>query len=564
MKFIFIFAKKNKAMLKSLKIQNYALIDEVTIDFNDGLTIITGETGAGKSIIIGALSLLTGQRADTSILKNKEEKCVVEGIFDISRYGLEDFFEENDLDYEDITFIRREITPKGRSRAFVNDTPVTLNTLKELSAFLIDIHSQHDTLLLNNPDYQLDVLDAFANNQSLLEQYKKEFATYKKLANQLHELQEKAAKEKSDYDYYQYQFDQLDQANLQPGEQEELEEEQQQLSHTEEIKNALGQITFLLTDEENGVIDKIRQATRLAEDIQDFFPRAKELAQRLDSVHIELQDIASETEMQFNDVEYNPERLEQVNSRLDLIYELQRKFNVTTVSELIELKDQFEKRLEAITSYDEQISILEQELEKQKQIVSQLAGKLTERRKGNKHLLEKEIQQLLQQLGMPNAVFQIIIEQTGLNALGQDKVTFYFSANKKIEPQPINRVASGGELSRLMLAIKYIISQSKTLPTIIFDEIDTGISGETADRVGKLIKQLSGNLQVIDITHLPQIAAKADTHILVYKTDTPAGTVTKLKILDENERIEQIARMLSGQQVTQAAIEHAKELISQK
>lgn len=548
-------------MLKTLTISNYALIDNISVDFNPGLTIITGETGAGKSILIGALNLLTGARADTSVLKDKQKKCVVEAVFDVSKYNLQNFFEQNDLDYETFTIIRREITPQGRSRAFINDTPVNLKILKELTNYLIDIHSQHDTLLLNNPTYQLDVIDTYADNNDLLEKYSSEFTKLRNLQRQLTQLREKAQQEKADYDYYQFQFQQLDEANLQPGEQEELEQEQQQLSHTEEIKNSLGQILFLLADEENGANDRVRQAQRSAEEIIEYLPKAKELSQRLESVYIELQDLTGETEVLFNDIEYDPERLQQINARLDLIYELQHKFNVETVEQLIELKDQFEQKLLNINSYDEQIQQLETQVQQQLVVVQKLANQLSERRQAAITVFEKEVMQLLRQLGMPNAVFNVKLEKTDLTSTGHDKITFYFSANKKVEPQPITKVASGGELSRLMLAIKYLVGQSKTLPTIIFDEIDTGISGEIADKTGQLIKKLSKNIQVIDITHLPQIAAKADTHILVYKTDRPEGTVTQLKVLSDDERVTEIAKMLSGEQVTQAAVEHAKSLI---
>ncbi len=554
--------QKEGQMLKSLKIQNYALIDEISVDFGPGLTIITGETGAGKSILIGALSLLTGSRADTGVLKDKEKKCVVEGIFDISRYNLQALFDQNDLDYENITFIRREISPSGRSRAFINDTPVALNTLRQITSHLIDIHSQHDNLLLNNPDYQLEVLDAYADNHKLLKQYSTEYNNLIQIRHKLQELKEKAQKEKTEADYLQYQFDQLEKANLKTGELQDLEEEQRQLSHTEEIKNALGQITYLLNNEENSAIEMVRQAWRSAEQITDFLPGAKQLAQRLESSFIELQDIASETEIMFNDIEYDPDRLETINQRLDQLYELLHKFSVTTVKELLQIKQELEQKLLDITSYDQQIKELEDQYNQQLQKVQDIAQQLSSRRKGSKPKFEKEILLLITDLGMPNARFEVKIEQTDLTPKGQDKITFFFSANKKIDPQPITKVASGGELSRLMLAIKYIVSQSKTLPTIIFDEIDTGVSGEIADRMGQLIKKISSRLQVIDITHLPQIAAKADTHILVYKDETTDTTMTKLKILSPEERIQEIAKMLSGEQVTQAAIEHARHLVN--
>jgi len=548
-------------MLRSLKIKNYALIDEVSIEFDQGLTIITGETGAGKSILIGALGLLTGNRADTSVLRDKESKCVVEGIFNISKYNLKKIFDQNDLDYDEVTIIRREISPNGRSRAFINDTPVNVSTLKEIAERLIDIHSQHDTLLLNQPTYQLDVIDAFAGNGKLRDEYSTQYYKYSKIRKQLEELKEKAAKEKADYDYLQYQFDQLEQANLKEGEQEELEAEQQQLSHTEEIKNALGEINMILTDEENGVTEQIRMARKAAEQITEYFPKAQELYNRLDSVFIELQDLAGENEVLFNDLEFDPERLEIINDRLDKIYELQHKFNVTSVKELLELKDEFEQKLLQITSYDEEIAKLEQQTLEEKQKLDKLAGELSQSRQKVKALFEQSIEGLLKQLGMPNTTFFVDIEQTDLTETGQDKIVFYFSANKKVEAQPIAKVASGGELSRLMLAIKYIVSRSKVLPTIIFDEIDTGISGEIAAKVGQMIKQLSKNLQVIDITHLPQIAAKADTHILVYKEDREDGTISGLRKLNAEERVEEIAKMLSGESITSAALEHARQLI---
>jgi len=548
-------------MLRSLKIKNYALIDEVSIEFDQGLTIITGETGAGKSILIGALGLLTGNRADTSVLRDKESKCVVEGIFNISKYNLKKIFDQNDLDYDEVTIIRREISPNGRSRAFINDTPVNVSTLKEIAERLIDIHSQHDTLLLNQPTYQLDVIDAFAGNGKLREQYSTQYYKYREIRKQLDELKEKAAKEKADYDYLQFQFDQLEQANLKEGEQEELEAEQQQLSHTEEIKNALGEINMILTDEENGVTEQIRMARKAAEQITEYFPKAQELYNRLDSVFIELQDLAGENEVLFNDLEFDPERLEIINDRLDKIYELQHKFNVTSVKELLELKDEFEQKLLQITSYDEEIAKLEQQTLEEKQKLDKLAGELSQSRQKVKALFEQSIEGLLKQLGMPNTTFFVDIEQTDLTETGQDKIVFYFSANKKVEAQPIAKVASGGELSRLMLAIKYIVSRSKVLPTIIFDEIDTGISGEIAAKVGQMIKQLSKNLQVIDITHLPQIAAKADTHILVYKEDREEGTISGLRKLNAEERVEEIAKMLSGESITSAALEHARQLI---
>ncbi len=548
-------------MLKNLTIKNYALIDKIELNFNPGLTIITGETGAGKSILIGAIGLLTGNRTDTSILKNKQEKCVIEGSFQVDKYDLKPLFEHYDLDYEPITVIRREITPSGRSRAFINDTPVNLSVLKHITGFLIDIHSQHDTLLLNNPNYQLDVLDAFANNQQLLRQYKQQYSKLLELQKQLQQLTEKARKEKSDADYYQFQLDQLTQANLKPNEQQELEDEQRQLAHIEEIKNNLALIGSLLSTDETGIIAQLQSALKAASSITDFFPKANEFANRLESALIDLQDLSTEVETAFSDIDYDPERLETVNQRLDLIYQLEHKFNVDTIEQLLAIQKDLEQKLQQINDYDLVIQQLQDQVNKQTKIVNELAKKLSEKRAANKLQFEKEIMTLLHDLGMPDAVFFIDIKHTELSATGADQVTFMFSANKKMQPQPITKVASGGELSRLMLAIKYIISKSKTLPTIIFDEIDTGVSGKIADKMGNLIKRLSENIQVINITHLPQIAAKADTHLLVYKQSTPEGTITNIKQLNNKERIMEIAKMLSGEKITDSAIEHAKFLI---
>jgi len=548
-------------MLQSLKIRNYALIEEINIDFNAGLTIITGETGAGKSIIIGALSLLTGARTEKTVLKDKEKKCVVESTFNIQAYKLKSLFEENNLDYEDITFIRREITPTGRSRAFINDTPVSLNLLRQITSKLIDIHSQHDNLLLNNPNYQLEVLDIYADNSELLEKYHKEYLLLISLIKKLDNLTEKAEKEKKETDYYQYQLEQLEKAKFKEGELEELEEEEHKLSHTEEIKKALSQISFLLNNEETGAIEQIRQAWRAAEQIANFMPKYKELNERIETLYIELQDIASETEIMFNDVEYDPERLQVITQRLDYLYELMHKFSAKSVQDLINIKQQLEEKLLLITNYDEQIQNLKLQIEQQEKKVIDLAQELSKRRFGSKIKLEKEILILIAELGMPNAKFEIKINKTKLTNTGYDQVIFLFSANKKIEPQPITKIASGGEFSRLMLAIKYIVSQSKTLPTIIFDEIDTGVSGEIAARMGQMIKKIATRLQVINITHLPQIAAKSDTHLLVYKVEDEQTTRTLIKKLNEKEKIHEIAKMLSGKTITQAAIEQARQLI---
>ena len=549
-------------MLKSLQISNYALIDKLEIEFDKGLTIITGETGAGKSIILGALSLLTGQRADSNVVRNKSRKCVVEVIFDIKNYDLKNIFSDNDIDYFDQTIIRREISAEGRSRAFVNDSPVNLNFLKQLSAFLIDIHSQHDTLLLNSAHYQIDALDSFAKNKAILQNYSELFSQYKTAQKQLHELKEKAQKEKADFDYYEFQYNQIAQANLNDGEQEELEEEQRQLSHIEEIKQNLALVNFYLNSEDNSVVTMLKNAVVKLSEIEDYLPKAKEFVERIENDLIDLQDLANESEVIEQDLEFDPARLEYVNSRLNTIYELQRKFNVPTVKELLDLQQDFAVKLEQINSFDDLIFEKEQQIKDLEVELDKLCNDLHEKRARSSKDFENQIINLLKNLGMPNAEFVVDIQQTKTyTETGKDAVTFLFSANKNVKPEAISRIASGGELSRLMLALKYIISQSKTLPTIIFDEIDTGISGEIAAKTGKLLRQMSENLQIINITHLPQVAAQGHHHFLVYKQDTEQGTSTGIRRLSENERIEEIAKMLSGTEVTQNTMQAAKELL---
>lgn len=551
-------------MLELLKISNYALIDELEIEFRSGFSIITGETGAGKSIILGALGILLGQRADLSVIRNKEKKCVAEAHFDIKNYNLKKFLENNDLDYFEQTIIRREISPSGRSRAFVNDSPVNLSQLKEIGNALIDIHSQHDTLQLNKTDFQIDVIDVFAKNENIRSSYKKTLKNYKKLQKELAQLQAQADKEKSDFDYYQFRFEQLDEANLVENEQAELEEEQKLLSHAEEIKQNFSQINGLLSDDDFSILNALKSAVSTAQDTIKVFSQAKEIHERLESAYIELQDLSSETEILANDIEDNPERLEFVNQRLDTIYGLQQKFSAETVAELLEQKAELQKNLENISSFDEQISEKRKIVAEEYKKISDLAKKLTASRSKVIPQVEKKIKELLDQLGMPNASFAVKNEQLkDFQPNGTDNITFLFSANKKVEAKEISKVASGGELSRLMLSLKYLISQSKTLPTIIFDEIDTGVSGEIASKVGGIMKKMSKKLQVIDITHLPQVAAQGDYHYLVYKQDLGENaTTSNIKKLSDADRITEIAKMLSGENLTDAAIENAKQLLN--
>ena len=549
-------------MLQSLSIQNYALIEELNIYFNKGFSIITGETGAGKSILLGAISLILGQRADTSILKNKNKKCIIEGVFDISDYNLKYFFNNNDLDFDNFTIIRREINPNGKSRAFINDTPVNVSILKELGSKLVDIHSQHQNLILNDAQYQLFVVDIMAKHKNLLNEYRKNFKEYKKDKQELNNLIEKSEKSKQDLDYLQFQYNQLDEANLITDEQEGLESNLETLTHAEDIKANLSKAYNLLSGEGETAINQINEAKSFISRLNKFFPKSTDLSQRIESVLIELNDISNETEIISNDVEYNPEKINIIKERLDIIYNLQQKHRVSTISELIEIKNNLQNQIDEISSYDSEINELNIKLKNKHDDLVNKANNISTQRKKIIPDIEKNIVHLLQNLGMPNATFKIV--QTKLDQLsvnGFDTVTFLFSANKKIDMQNISKVASGGELSRLMLSIKSLISKSIALPTIIFDEIDVGVAGEIADKMGNIMLNMSKNMQVISITHLPQIASKGQYHYTVYKFDDNDTTSTSIKLLNDDERVVEIAKMLSGENVTEAAFENAKDLL---
>ncbi len=549
-------------MLKHLSIQNYALIEALEIDFDAGYSAITGETGAGKSILLGALSLILGNRAETNVLKNKEKKCSVEAEFDIQRYSLKVFFDNNDIDYDEITIIRREIMPGGRSRAFVNDTPVNLNVLKELSEHLTDIHSQHQNLHLNDKQFQLNVLDAFAKLFPLLETYQVNYRNYLKIRKEYQQLIQRAEKEKADFDFLQFQFDELEEAKLKAEEQSDIESELRELNHAEEIKENLSTAFVLLSEEENGVITKLRESITSLKNIQKFFDKAKFLTERLESAKIETDDIAHELEILSEDVEHNPERAEFLKERIDMIYALQTKHKVESVEELIKLKDDLQAKLDDITSFDTQISEKKETLQKQEQKLSDLADQLSKGRSETSGNLELQIIDILRRLGMPSAKFKIQIEPTdGFTEYGKDRVSFLFSSVKHSEVQEIANIASGGEISRLMLSIKSVIADSIALPAIIFDEIDTGVSGEIAEKIGQIMKEMSDNMQVISITHLPQVAAKADFHYKVYKIEDEFNTRTDIKRLNLEERIKELATMLSGENITDAAIRNAEELL---
>jgi len=549
-------------VLKHLSIQNYALIESLEIDFEAGYSVITGETGAGKSILLGALSLILGNRAETNVLKDKDNKCTVEAEFDIQRYSLKVFFDKNDIDYDEVTLIRREILPGGRSRAFVNDTPVTLNVLKDLSVQLTDIHSQHQNLNLNDNRFQLNVLDAFARLIPELQFYKEDYSIYKKTKSDYLKLVERAEKEKADYDFLQFQFDELENAKLQAGEQAEIESELRQLNHAEEIIESLTTTFALLSDEENGILTKIREGTASLRQISKFFDKANVLNERLESTKIELEDISNELEILSEDIEHNPERAEFLKERIDTIYALQNKHKAESVEDLIAIKNNLQLKLDDITSFDMQIAEKKKLLEEQKTKLSETAEKLSKSRKRASAELEHEIIGILRRLGMPSAKFIVKQEQTeDFTETGKDFISFLFSSNKHSEAQEIATIASGGEISRLMLSIKSVIADSMALPAIIFDEIDTGVSGEIAEKIGQIMKEMSENMQVISITHLPQVAAKADYHYKVYKTEDEFDTRTDIKKLNREERIKELATMLSGETISDAAVRNAEELL---
>ncbi len=548
-------------MIQSLQITNYALINKLEIDFKKGFSIITGETGAGKSILLGALSLILGNRAESSVLKDKSKKCIVEACFRIENYGFKSFFESNSLDYDNECFVRREILPHGKSRSFINDTPVNLSQLKELGLKLVDIHSQHQSLLLGNREFQLSLIDGLAQHESLIQKYKREYIKLKDENLILSELQAKAEKNKADLDYLQFQFNQLEELNLNNTEEQvQLEEELDALNHSEEIKLGLSRILEYLNSDDNSALALIKASYLEAGKLQSFY-NAKELADRLESIDIEIKDIANELEKQYEGINYDPNKIEEINERLGLIFSLQQKYKVSTIKDLMDLQNKFSSQITEIESYDELIA-------KQKRICNDLnsktyslAKKISINRKAVLPKAKNAIVELLQSLGMPFSRFVIKMEDTDISESGIDKINFLFSANKKSPLHEIKKVASGGEISRLMLCIKSIISKTNKLPTIIFDEIDTGVSGDIADKVGNIMKDMSKNMQVINITHLPQIAAKGDVHYCVYKDEINDVTHTQIKILTKEERLVELAKMLSGADVSKAAIENAKVLL---
>ncbi|HNZ61404.1 MAG TPA: DNA repair protein RecN [Paludibacteraceae bacterium] len=549
-------------MLKTLHISNYALISEINIGFSSGFSVITGETGAGKSIIIGALSLILGQRAESRFIKEGEEKAVVEAEFDIRDYHLEHFFEKNELDYQpEQCILRREITASGKSRAFINDTPVSLQVLREISAKLIDIHSQHENLLLSDDQYQLQVVDNMAQNTSILKQYQQHFTQWKNLQTQLYHLQKTADKQLSELDYMKFQFQQLEAAQLSENEQNELEMELETLSHTEEIKQELQKAGFLLKDEQMSLA-LLKEAIDAVGRIKNYISEDENWHERLESVYIELKDIAQEIINFEERIDFQPERLQWIEQRLNEIYSLEKKFKLNSISELLLLKEKLKAELQHIESYDEEIDTLQKKIAKSYENVQLQAELLTKSRSNAIEPIENFLKEQLSRLGMPNIRFKIEITEAGeFSETGKDMVQFLFSANKNQSLQPVAQIASGGEVSRLMLSIKSLMAHRAGLPTIIFDEIDTGVSGEIAHRMAEIMKDMSKSIQVIAITHLPQIAAKGNRHYRVFKDDSGETTLTHISELGKEERILEIAQMLSGENVTEVALGNAKELL---
>ena len=550
-------------MLKHLYIKNFTLIDELDIELYQGFSVITGETGAGKSIILGALGLLLGQRADSKAIKQGAEKCVIEAHFDLSRYGMTDFFEENEIEYDAADcIVRRELTASGKSRAFINDTPVQLSLLKELGEQLVDIHSQHQYLLLNKQDFQLNVVDIIAGDEKEQQLYQQAYTQYHATEKELSALKESIEQNRQNADFLQFQFEELTQANLAEGEQEELEQKSETMSHSEEIKSALYEADNALSAEQTGVVESLRTALSAIRQIEKVLPDAGELVERLDSSYIELKDIAQEISSQMEHVDFDPAELDAINNRLDKLYDLEKKYHVETVEELIAKRDELKIQLGRIENSDEALAELQQKLATQLAQAQKAAEALTKLRTKAAKQIEKEMQGRLMPLGMPNVKFSIEMTQEPLNVSGQDKVAFLFSANTSTPLQPISQVASGGEIARVMLSLKAMISGAVKLPTIIFDEIDTGVSGKTAEKMAEIMQEMGHHeRQVISITHLPQIAALGSAHYKVEKEETAKGTISRMRKLSDDERVLEIAQMLSGSNVSEAAISNAKQLL---
>lgn len=549
-------------MLTHIEIKNYVLIEHLEIDFRNGLSVITGETGAGKSIILGALGLVMGQRADAKCIRAGAQKCVIEAMFDIVDYNLQPLFEQIDVDYVDQTMLRREVSVGGKSRAFINDTPVNLMQLRTVATLLIDIHSQHEMLLMHENAFQMHVLDIVAGTQSLLATYRAAYVDYGATRHRLDELRTAAERERADRDFAEFQWKQLDEAHLQSGEQEQLEAELDMMNHSEEVREAAVTVGRLLTADESGACAQLRESVAMLRRVAPMWVQATDLAERLDSVRLETVDVVEEIEHRLSNLNFDIGRKAVVEDRLNLIYTLQQKHRVSTVEALIGIYNDFAEQLTRIDSYDNAIVEQEKLLEHQTAVLREASNRLSEQRHKAIGTLACEVSRQVAALGIPAARFEI--RQEPLNDFapnGCDRITFLFSANKSVPPQPVTAVASGGELSRLMLVIKALVAGKMQLPTIIFDEIDTGISGETAQRVGAVMQQMAHDMQVLVITHLPQIAAKGATHYKVFKRDTMTGTETCIEQLSRSRRIAEIAEMLSGKNPSQAAMHNAEELL---
>ena len=550
-------------MLKQLYIKNFTLIDTLDMEFRSGFSVITGETGAGKSIILGAIGLLLGQRADSKSVKMGTDKCVIEAHFDLSRYGMERFFDENEIEFDaEDTIIRRELTSAGKSRAFINDTPVALSMLKELGEQLVDVHSQHQNLLLNKQDFQLNVVDIIADDAKELTDYQQTYVRYQELKKEEQRLREDIAQGRQQVDFMQFQYDELTNARLSDGEQEELEQRSETMSHSEDIKTALYEAESALSGDEGGVVSNLKKAVSALQGIEHVYPDVAELAERMNSCYIELKDAAAEVSGKMDDVDFDPAELDMVNTRLDRIYELQKKYKVERVDQLLAIQEELGRKLSNIENSDEALAEIERQVSETLKDARRKAELLTEKRRVAAGAIEKQMRERLVPLGMPNVRFEIAVEQEPLGRCGQDKVSFLFSANTSTPLQPVSQVASGGEIARVMLSLKAMISGAVKLPTIIFDEIDTGVSGKIAEQMARMMSEMGHcDRQVISITHLPQIAALGSTHYKVYKDETAQGTTTHMLMLNDEERVREIAQMLSGSDVSEAAIQNANELL---
>ena len=549
-------------MFTRLFIRNYVLIQELEIEFHKGLSIITGETGAGKSILLGALGLLTGQRADSSALLDTSKKCIVEGVFDLHDDAWKRYFGEHDLEYDPETVIRREITSDGKSRAFINDSPVNLSVLKEMGAQLIDIHSQHQNIYLQSPAFQLQILDTYARQMDEVAAFARTHTQYRKLQAILEELQSAANQQRMELDYHRFRFDELESARLQDGEQESLEEELRALTHAEEIRTGLSQASALLDADEVSVVQMLKSTLSTLSKLQNVYHPAEEFRHRIESSLIELRDIAAETDRIAETVELNPDRLDEVNTRLDLLYSLQKKHRVTSVKELMVTRDELNVKIHEINDFDIRIEQLHAQIEQIHGQLQNMASVISGKRQQAIPAIEERILTLLVPLGIPNAIFKVELSSTEpFTPTGSDTVHFLFSANRQQNLQELSKVASGGEISRLMLSIKAAISEKIALPTVIFDEIDSGVSGEIAGKMGNILEQMAQFAQIVNVTHLPQVAAKGRHHYKVYKEDHDATTQTKVRKLTDDERMTEIAAMLSGEKITEAAITHARQLL---